>query len=127
MEEKALHIDLFKNILTEKAGNYIARPHIERTITNRDIAHSVHDRYKEVSPEAIESILDMADLEKAKAITNGNNLADGIGQYQVAIRGTFDSPMAVFNPELHTLSVSFTPSKEMLARLDSVQVVSHKD
>jgi len=132
MENKPiLHIQLFRNIMTEKEVNYIARPHMERTITNRDIAHSVHDLYKSFSLEAIESILDMADLEKIKAITDGNNLADGIGQYQVTIRGTFDSPTAVFNPEQHTLSVSFTPSKELLARLNSVQVVSntkgHKD
>ena len=64
----------------------------------------------------------MADQAKAEAIAQGISVNDGVGQYLVNTRGSFDGPSAAFNPQIHSLGVTYTIGKTLAALLKKIKV-----
>ena len=114
MEEKIiLGVDLYDNALTERKGDYVGKARITGSIRNADIARRIVAKRTEYRPETIENILNLADQEKAQAITEGKSVVDGVGQYQIRIIGSFKGEKAPFNPTLHQLNVSYSMGKAL--------------
>lgn len=65
MSDIKLYADLYDNALTEKEGDCTARPRINGTLYNADIARRIVEKRTEYRPETIENILTMADEEKS--------------------------------------------------------------
>lgn len=72
--------------------------------------------------ETIVNILDFADQEKVNAIAEGKSVVDGVSQYLVNVSGAFDGEKAPFNPAIHKLGISYTPSKLLRDTLKFVVV-----
>ena len=123
MEEKIiLGVDLYDNALTERKGDYVGKARITGSIRNADIARRIVAKRTEYRPETIENILNLADQEKAQAITEGKSVVDGVGQYQIRIIGSFEGEKAPFNPTLHQLSVSYSMGKALRDSMRNVVV-----
>lgn len=122
-EEKIiLSVDLYDNALTEAPGDYTGRIRMTGTVYNRDIAARVVAQRSEYRPETIENILNIADQEKALAIAQGRNVIDGVGQVMAQVKGSFEGEKAPFNPEKHSLTVSYTMGKVLRQILKNVEV-----
>lgn len=119
MADYSFNAELYDNPLTEKEGDYIARPVVNTTTRNADIARRIKARGSELEEKTITYILDQGDEMKAAAVAQGESVVDGMGQYLVSVIGTFDGATAKFDPALHSLGVSYNPGKtlrEMFAR-----------
>lgn len=111
MAKYNFNAELYDNPLTEKEGDYIARPTVNTTIRNEQIAERIVEERTEYRPETIANILDLADKKKAEAIAQGCSVIDGVGQYLVGIKGVFDGPSDKFDPARHSLAVSYNPGQ----------------
>ncbi|WP_455638489.1 DNA-binding domain-containing protein [Parabacteroides sp.] len=123
MSDIKLYADLYDNALTEKEGDCTARPRINGTLYNADIARRIVEKRTEYRPETIENILTMADEEKSLAIASGMSVVDGVGQYLPQIKGPFDKPTDPFDPAKHTLFVSYTSGKTLRKMLKETKVI----
>ena len=121
-EQIILRIETYDNILTEKEGDYTAKPIVTGSFGNPQIAKRIMKGGLEVREETILYILDMADQAKAEAIAQGISVNDGVGQYLVNTRGSFDGPSAAFNPQIHSLGVTYTIGKTLAALLKKIKV-----
>ena len=65
MSDIKLYADLYGNALTGKEGDCTARPRINGTLYNADIARRIVEKRTEYRLETIENILKMADEEKS--------------------------------------------------------------
>lgn len=88
-EQIILNTDLYDNLLTERKGDYTAKPHITGTLYNTDIAARIVAARTEYQHGTILNILDMADSHKVQAIAEGKSVVDGVGQYLVNVQGAF--------------------------------------
>lgn len=125
MSDIKLYADLYDNTLTEKEGDYVARPRINGTLYNADIARRIVDKRTEYRPETIENILNLADDEKSRAIAGGMSVVDGVGQYLAQIKGVFDKATDPFDRKKHTLVVAYTSGKTLRKRLQEAEVVTN--
>lgn len=97
-EQIILRIETYDNILTEKEGDYTAKPIVTGSVGNPQIAKRIMKGGLEVREETILYILDMADQAKAEAIAQGISVNDGVpvpGQHARFVRrplGRFQSP-----------------------------------
>ena len=123
MSDLLLYADLYDNPLTEKEGDFSAKPKITGTVHNADIARRIVEKRTEYRQETIENILRMADEEKSIAIAEGKCVVDGVGQYIPQIKGGFDSETENFDPQKHTLTVSYTSGKTLRDKLKQTTVV----
>ena len=98
-EDIILYVETYDNILTEKKGDYTAKPKITGSVGNPQIAQRIMTGGLEIRYETLVYILDMADKAKAEAIAEGKSVVDGVAQYMINIRGVFDGPEAAFDPE----------------------------
>ena len=78
MSDIKLYADLYDNALTEKEGDCTARPRINGTLYNADIARRIVEKRTEYRPETIENILTMADEEKSIGLASGMSVVDGV-------------------------------------------------
>ena len=117
-----LRIESYDNILTVKEGDYTAKPIVTGSFGNPQNAKRIMKGGLEVREETILYILDMADQAKAEAIAQGISVNDGVGQYLVNTRGSFDGPSAAFNPQIHSLGVTYTIGKTLAALLKKIKV-----
>ena len=126
MEEETniLYVDLYDNVLTEKKGDYMGKVAITGSLRNADIARRIVEKRTEYRPETIQNILDLADEEKIIALTEGKSCVDGVGQLLLRVSGSFDGEQAPFDPEKHSLDVSFTRGKTLRERLAKVTVAT---
>lgn len=119
-DKTILNADLYDNVLTEKKGDYTAKPRITGTLHNREIAERIVKERTEYRPETIENILNLADQKKAEAIAAGKSVVDGVGQYLLNLKGPFDGEKPVFNPEVNRIGITFTPGKSLLEQLGNI-------
>ena len=70
-EQIILNTDLYDNLLTERKGDYPAKPRITGTLYNTDIAARIVAARTEYQHGTILNILDMADSHKVQAIAEG--------------------------------------------------------
>ena len=70
-EQIILNTDLYDNLLTERKGDYTAKPRITGTLYNTDIAARIVAARTEYQHGTILNILDMADSHKVQAIAEG--------------------------------------------------------
>ena len=122
-ETNILYVDLYDNVLTEKKGDYMGKVAITGSLRNADIARRIVEKRTEYRPETIQNILDLADEEKIIALTEGKSCVDGVGQLLLRVTGSFDGEQAPFDPEKHSLDVSFTRGKALRERLAKVNGV----
>lgn len=115
-----LNADLYDNVLTEKPGDYVAKPRITGTYRNTDVAADIVAERTEYRMETIINILTLADQKKVQAVANGKSLVDGVGQYLLNLSGSFEGEAPVFNPEIHIPGVTFTPGKSLLEALKNI-------
>lgn len=125
MSDIKLYADLYDNALTEKEGDCTARPRINGTLYNADIARRIVEKRTEYRPETIENILTMADEEKSIGLASGMSVVDGVGQYLPQIKGVFDKPTDPFDPAKHTLFVAYTAGKTLRKKLKETVVVTN--
>lgn len=111
MATYTFNAELYDNPLTEKEGDFTARPTVNTSLRNKEIAERIVEKRTEYRLETIINILDLADQEKGIAIAQGVSVIDGVGQYLVNIRGVFDSATDKFDPKRHSLGVSYNPGK----------------
>ena len=123
-ETNILYVDLYDNVLTEKKGDYMGKVAITGSLRNADIARRIVEKRTEYRPETIQNILDLADEEKIIALTEGKSCVDGVGQLLLRVSGSFDGEQAPFDPEKHSLDVSFTRGKALRERLAKVTVAT---
>lgn len=124
-EEIILYFETYDNVLTEKDGDYTAKPKITGSVGNPQIAQRIMTGGLEVRYETLVYILDMADKAKAEAIAEGKSVTDGVAQYLIHLRGSFDGPDAPFDPEKHSLGVTYTIGKTLAALLKKLKVVNN--
>lgn len=124
-EQTILYFETYDNVLTEKLGDYTAKAKITGSVGNPQIAQRVMAGGLEVRLETIIYILDMADKAKAEAIAEGKSVVDGVAQYLINIRGSFDGPTAPFDPEKHSLGVTYTMGKTLIEKLKSLKVLNN--
>lgn len=124
-EEIILYFETYDNILTEKVGDYTAKPKITGSVGNPQIAQRIMTGGLEIRYETLVYILEMADKEKAKAIAEGKSVVDGVAQYLINIRGSFDGPTASFDPAKHSLGVTYTMGKTLSDSLKKLKVVNN--
>lgn len=124
MADILLYAELYDNPLTEKEGDFTAKPKVTGTIRNADIARRIVEKRTEYRPETIENILRLADEEKAIAIAEGKSVVDGVGQYLVQIKGVFDSETEGFDSKKHALTVSYSSGKTLRKKLAETKVMT---
>lgn len=122
-EQIILNGDLYDNLLTERKGDYTAKPRITGTLYNTDIAARIVAARTEYQHGTILNILDMADSHKVNAIAEGKSVVDGVGQYLVNIQGAFDGEGAQFDPAKHSLGITYTMGKLLRETFRKVKVV----
>lgn len=123
MEEKSiLSVDLYENLLTEKAGDYSGKVQITGTLHNSDVAQRFVKGRTEYRPETIENILNITDQIKVEMVAEGKSLVDGLGQYLLNIKGAFEGEDPKFDPQKHTLGVTYTPGRLLLKALKLISV-----
>lgn len=122
-EQIILNTDLYDNLLTERKGDYTAKPHITGTLYNTDIAARIVAARTEYQHGTILNILDMADSHKVQAIAEGKSVVDGVGQYLVNVQGAFEGEKAQFEPGKHALGITYTMGKLLRETLKLVKVV----
>lgn len=127
MAKYNLNAELYDNPLTEKEGDFTARPVITTTLYNSDIAQRIVEKRTEYRPETIVNILGLADQEKASAVAEGNSVVDGMGQYMVNIGGVFDAVTDLFDPAKHSLGIGYTPGKVVRGMLADTAVKISKE
>lgn len=125
MSDIKLYADLYDNALTEKLGDCVARPRINGTLYNADIARRIVEKRTEYRAETIENILRMADDEKSLGIASGMSVVDGVGQYLPQIKGVFAKATDPFDPTKHSLVVAYTTGKTLRKRLLETEVVTN--
>lgn len=123
MSDIKLYADLYDNALTEKEGDCVARPRINGTLYNADIARRIEEKRTEFRVETIETILRMADEEKSIGLASGMSVVDGVGQYIPQIKGPFDTATSKFDPKKHSLFVAYTSGKVLRKRLLETEVI----
>ncbi len=122
-EQIILNTDLYDNLLTERKGDYTAKPRITGTLYNTDIAARIVAARTEYQHGTILNILDMADSHKVQAIAEGKSVVDGVGQYLVNVQGAFEGEKAQFEPGKHALGITYTMGKLLRETLKLVKVV----
>lgn len=120
MAKIILNADLYENLLTEKPGDYTARPRITGTYRNADVANDIVAERTEYRKETIVNILTLADEKRRWAVANGRSLVDGLGQFMLSLSGGFEGDSPVYDPDKHKISVTFTPGKELLEALKNI-------
>lgn len=119
--------ELYDNPLTEKEGDFVARPVIKTSLYNKDIAQRIVEKRTEYRLETIINILDLADQEKAIAVAEGNSVIDGMGQYMVNVIGVFDAVTDLFDRAKHALGISYNPGKVVRNMLADTEVKISKE
>lgn len=122
-EQIILGADLFDNPLTERKGDFSAKPRITGTLYNTDIASRMVAARTEYQHGTILNILEMADYHKVQAIAEGKSVVDGVGQYLLNLQGAFDGEAAQFDPAKHALGITYTMGKLLRETLRRVKVV----
>ena len=120
MAKIILNADLYENLLTERPGDYTARPRITGTYRNTDVADDIVAERTEYRRETILNILSLADEKRRWAVANGRSLVDGLGLFMLSLSGGFEGDSPVYDPNKHKISVSFTASKELLEALKNI-------
>lgn len=119
-EKTILNADLYDNVLTEKQGDYTARPRITGRADNKEVAARIVKERSEYRSETIENILNLADKKKVELIAEGKSLVDGVGQYLLNISGSFDGEKPSFDPEKHRVGITYTAGKELFDALGNI-------
>lgn len=121
-EKIILTADLYDNAVTERKGDYTAKPRITGTVRNHQIAERILARGSELRLDTIEYILGMSDQEKVTAIAEGKSVVDGVGQYMATITGSFEGEKAAFDPAKNRLTASYVPGKLLRDTLKNVEI-----
>ena len=121
-EKIILTADLYDNAVTERKGDYTAKPRITGTVRNHQIAERILARGSELRLDTIEYILGMGDQEKVTAIAEGKSVVDGVGQYMATLTGPFEGEKAAFDPAKNKLTTSYVPGKLLRDTLKNVVV-----
>lgn len=116
-EKTILTVDMYDNVLTEKANDFSGKVSITGTIHNADIAERIVNARTEFRPETIQTILGMADDIKVEAIAEGKSVVDGVGQWVLNFSGPLEGEKPVFDPAKHKFGVTYTPGRSLLQAL----------
>lgn len=116
-EKTILTVDLYDNVLTEKANDYTGKVNVTGTVRNADIADRIVKARTEYRPETITNILDLADQIKVDAIAEGKSVIDGVGQWLLNISGVIDGESPVFDATKHKFGATFTPGRALFSKL----------
>lgn len=119
-EKTILTVDLYDNILTEKANDYTGKVNITGTVRNPQIAERIVKARTEYRLETIINILDLSDQIKVDAIAEGKSVIDGVGQWLLNISGLIDGEQPRFDTSKHKFGVTFTPGSKLLAMLKNL-------
>lgn len=122
-EEKIiLTVDLYDNVLTEKVGDYTGKIRITGTVRTKDVANRVVKKRTEYRPETIANILDLSYQEIIEALVQGKCVVNALGQFLLNITGPFDGKKQDYKSDSNRITVSFTPSADLLKALGNIYV-----
>lgn len=113
-EKTILTVDLYDNVLTEKANDYSGKVSITGSIHNADVAGRIVKARTEYRLETILNILGMADDIKVEAIAEGKSVVDGVGQWLLHFSGPLEGETPAFDSEKHKFGITYTPGKALL-------------
>ena len=122
MATKAITVDLYDNVLTEKKGDYTGKVSTTGSADNQTVADEICKERTEYRPETIMNILDLADKKRIDLLASGKTVNTGMGVFSVAVSGSFDGESAPFDPEKHKLTVGFSASGAVRKALTEVVV-----
>lgn len=121
-EKTILTVDLYDNVLTEKAGDYTGRIRITGTVRTSDIANRVVKKRTEYRPETIANILDLSYEEMIEALAQGRSVVNKFGQWLLNISGPFDGKKQDYKSAENKINVTFTPSAALLKAMENIYV-----
>lgn len=79
-EKTILTVDLYDNVLTEKAGDFTGKIRITGTTRTEDISNRIVKKRTEYRPETITNILDLSYDEMIEALAQGRCVVNKFGQ-----------------------------------------------
>ena len=121
-EKTILTVDLYDNVLTEKAGDYTGKIRITGTTRTSDISNRIVKKRTEYRPETITNILDLSYDEMIEALAQGRCVVNKFGQWLLTINGSFDGKKSDFRSTENKITVMFTPSATLLKALENIYV-----
>ena len=116
-EKTILTVDLYDNVLTEKAGDYTGKIRVTGTTRTSDISNRIVKKRTEYRPETITNILDLSYDEMIEALAQGRCVVNKFGQWLLTINGSFDGKKSDFRSTENKITVMFTPSATLLKAL----------
>lgn len=103
---------------------YYGRINNAGTLSTRRIARRIADGRTDLRPETIEHVMNLALQEIADALACGRCVDLGIGSLRPTLSGTFDSPYQSFDPERHSIGLTFVPSDKMNRQLRQADITT---
>ena len=104
-------------------GGYTAKVGSERTLSLRDVAESATLRGRaDLTASTLEHATETIFKEAAYLLCDGFSVNFGYFQISLKIRGIFDSPDDMYDPERHSLLFQITPGELLSCNLPSINL-----
>lgn len=114
---------LYKNVFAEKVDNYTARVATERLLKIQDICQSAVRRGgANVSPATMEYMVGLYLKEMAYCLCDGYAVDNDYFTLRPSIKGVFDSPDELFDPEKHRIKLVFQENEKLREALSGVGI-----
>ncbi|MDR1552202.1 MAG: DUF4469 domain-containing protein [Prevotellaceae bacterium] len=114
---------LYDNALTDNPNDFIARVNSERSLSVKDICESAAARGgADISADAMEHAVNLWLKEMGYRLCDGFSINTGWFMASTHIKGVFNSPDEIFNPEKHTVLFEFQQGSQLRKELQSVQI-----
>ena len=114
---------LYKNLLTDRLDDFIARVISDRSLNAREICEaSVTRGGADATVAAMEHHVHLFMKEMTYQLCDGYSINTEWFNLSVHVKGVFDSPTERFNPDKHTVVVEFRMGTEMRKALKEVDV-----
>ncbi len=114
---------LYDNALTENPNDFIARIISERSLNIRSICESAATRGRaDISAPAMEHGVNLFLKEMAYNLCDGFSINTGWFTVSPQIKGVFDSPDELFDPNKHSILFEFAQGSLMRKELEKIKV-----
>jgi hypothetical protein len=110
-----IYFALYPNNLTEDPGDYYAVVQSAQIRTNADIADRIISMGSTVTRADILSVLNDRDEAVRAMLLDGDRVNTSLVSLYVTIKGTFDGPMAPFDPSRHQFNIVSIPIHDLMA------------
>ncbi len=114
---------LHENVLTEDPNDYVARVSSQRSLSIQEVCQSATTRGgAEINPIAMEHSIKLFFKEMMFLLCDGFSINTGTFYVSPHIKGVFNSPTELFNPEKHRVVFEFQQGAELRKEAATVNV-----